>query len=169
MIEKIKKTREYLDYLEEHYNNVQKAWKLLQDKCKDMKFIYDDYSYNALDTIIKDHDNSKLSAEEFVQYRMYFFPVNEEEKENSNFNDAWKNHKKLNTHHWENWTKKSLHTFADIFLIHNIVDWIAMSFKFGDTAKNFYEKNKDEIQFPAWAEKLAYEIFERIYNEKNRV
>ena len=41
----IQKTREYLDYLEEHYNNVQKAWKIIQDKCKDMPFIYDDFQF----------------------------------------------------------------------------------------------------------------------------
>lgn len=34
MIEKIKKFREYLDYIEEHYNNVQKAWALINEKCR---------------------------------------------------------------------------------------------------------------------------------------
>jgi len=38
MLERIKKTREYLDYIEEHYMNVQKAWKELQQKCKEMRF-----------------------------------------------------------------------------------------------------------------------------------
>lgn len=165
MIDKIRETRKYLDYLEEHYNNVQKAWELLQDKCKDMFFISDDYTYIVLDKCIKEHDESKLSAEEFVQYRMYFFPVNEKEKENACFDDAWENHKKLNSHHWEHWTKQSKHTYSEIFLIHNIIDWVAMGFKFGDTAQSYYEKNKKEIQFPDWAEKLAYEIFERIEKE----
>lgn len=41
-MKKIRKTREYLDYNEEHYNNVQKDWVLIQDKCKDMRFIYDE-------------------------------------------------------------------------------------------------------------------------------
>ena len=29
MLDKIQKFREYLDYVERHYNNVQKAWKLI--------------------------------------------------------------------------------------------------------------------------------------------
>ncbi len=167
MIEKIKKTREYLDYLEEHYNNVQKAWELIKDKCNGMFFIHDDFRYYAIEEYVKNHDNSKLSVEEFVQYRMYFYPVDDKEKEKSNFSDAWENHKKLNNHHWQNWTKTwDKHHYSEIFLIHNIIDWIAMSFKFGDTAKNYYEKNKHEINFPDWAEKEAYEIFERIEKDK---
>ncbi len=39
----IGKTREYLDYLEEHILNVDRAWKEIQKSCKHMKFIYDDY------------------------------------------------------------------------------------------------------------------------------
>ena len=34
MQELIQKTREYLDYVERHYNNVQKAWAELNEKCK---------------------------------------------------------------------------------------------------------------------------------------
>ena len=30
---KIAKTREYLDYFERHYDNVQKAWALINEKC----------------------------------------------------------------------------------------------------------------------------------------
>ena len=34
MEEEIKKTKEYLDYLQEHYDNVQKAWDIIQCKCQ---------------------------------------------------------------------------------------------------------------------------------------
>ena len=40
MKETIKKTREYLDYIEEHYLNVQKAFKEIETKCKRMRFIW---------------------------------------------------------------------------------------------------------------------------------
>ena len=53
MKETIQKFRKYLDYIEEHYNNVQKAWKLLQEKCKSMNFIYDDHLFFTLDAEIK--------------------------------------------------------------------------------------------------------------------
>lgn len=61
MKDKIAKFREYLDYVERHYDNVQKAWSVIQEKCKDMKFIYDDSVFWSLDAAIKKHDESKLS------------------------------------------------------------------------------------------------------------
>jgi len=39
MIEKINQKREYLDYYKEHYNNIQKAWEIIKEKCSDMSFI----------------------------------------------------------------------------------------------------------------------------------
>ena len=38
-----------------------------------------------------------------------------------------------------------------------------MGIKFGDTAKSYYEKNKNKINLPEWAEAYIYEIFEKIY------
>jgi len=167
MKDEIQKTREYLDYLENHYNNVQKAWSILQDKCKHMNFIYDDFLHGTIDMEVKLHDISKLSQEEFVQYRVKFFPT-KEEKDNHHclidlaFDRAWKHHKKENTHHWENWTKKKIYHDV-VYVVHNICDWMAMGMKFNDTAKSYYEKNKSKIKIPKWSEKLMYEIFECIY------
>lgn len=163
MIEKIKKTREYLDYLEEHYNNVQKAWKLINDKCQDMHFIYDDYCYWVIDYAVKHHDDSKLSKEEFTEYREHFYPVDDKEK--CKLDKAWEHHKDKNNHHWENWTNenKGLDPYPDIYVALTVIDWVAMGFKFNDGAQSYYELNKDKINIPEWAEKIMYEIFERIY------
>lgn len=165
MKERIAKFREYLDYIERHYDNVQKAWKLINDKCgSGFRFISDDYVWNCIDQNVKNHDLSKLSAAEFTQYRQYFFPAAYEEKDKDLFNSAWENHKKENPHHWQNWTIQfANHPFADIYLVENIVDWVAMGFEFGDTAKSYYEKNKEKINLPDWAIKDMYSIFECIY------
>ena len=40
---------------------------------------------------------------------------------------------------------------------------IAMGYEFGDTAKEYYENNKDKIILPEWAIKEMYKIFEIIY------
>jgi len=69
-----KKTREYLDYLDEHYDNVKKAWKLVQTKCKDMIFMRDDYMFNEINSAIEWHDMSKLYEPEFSEYRIVFYP-----------------------------------------------------------------------------------------------
>ena len=168
MKDKINKFREYLDYIEEHYDNIQKAWKLINDKCPNkFRFIYDDFVWNTIDSEVKSHDLSKLSEEEFTQYRQFFFPCDDETKDKKIFDQAWEHHKKLNVHHWQNWTEINKdYPYTDAYLVMNLVDWIAMGIKFGDTAKSYYEKNKNEINFPDWVIKLMYEIFEYIYPEK---
>ncbi|MBN2545728.1 MAG: hypothetical protein JXB50_08025 [Spirochaetes bacterium] len=168
MYEKIEKTKEYLDYIEEHYNNVQKAWKLVQEKCKDEKFIYDDFEFSILDNEIRNHDLSKLDKEEFTQYRDRFYKYDNNKKNdiiNKNFDNAWNNHKEKNDHHYETWTKKrySYPRMQLLHCVHMIIDWIAMGFKFNDTALEYYKRNQDNIHVPEWAEILIIEICEKFY------
>lgn len=171
MKELIKKTREYLDYIEEHYNNVQKSFEILKEKCAGKNLLHegDDYKWYTLCRNVELHDKSKLSSFEFQAYRAKFFPT-EYEKENDKglikqlFNEAWEHHKSYNHHHWENWIlidKDNIH--VDLFIIENVCDWMAMGMKFGDTAKSYYEKNKERIAIPKGAENYMYEIFDCIY------
>ena len=44
-----------------------------------------------------------------------------------------------------------------------VLDWMAMGYKFGDTAQEYYEKNKEKIELPDWAIEFIYEIFRRVY------
>ena len=160
----IEKTREYLDYLEEHILNVEKAWKEVKEKCKDMRFIYDDLFYNTLDKEVEFHDISKLSEYEFIQYRKSFYPADGEGKHD--MSDAWEHHKSNNPHHWENWTKQTGCQWHpddwEADCAHMVIDWMAMGYKFGDTAQEFYENNKDKIQLPKCGIDFIYEIFYRI-------
>ena len=162
IFETIQKTREYLDYIEEHVNNAQKAWNELQNKCKDMKFIYDDYVFNQIDMEVKEHDLSKLSEQEFVQYRKSFYPTDFENKYDMSI--AWEHHKINNNHHWENWTNKEYNNpyEKEIHCVHMVIDWMAMGYKFGGTTQNYYEKNKHKIKLPGWSVTFIYEIFERV-------
>lgn len=164
--QKIGKFREYLDYIERHYDNVQLAWALINEKCADkgFRFISDDFVWGLIEDDVKFHDHSKLSAFEFTQYRNYFFPIPGEAKDEKAFKAAWSYHKNRNSHHWQNWTERhSENPYADAYLVMNIVDWVAMGFEFNNTAKSYYEKNKHEIHLPEWAVKLMYEIFDCIY------
>jgi len=160
---KTKEELNYLNYIEEHYNNVQKAWLLIQDKCKHFSFITDDWLFNQLDNDIKNHDLSKLSKNEFSQYRQFFYPANDKEEDKSLYDKAWEHHKKHNNHHWQTWTKYSNRTNQELALLHNICDWVAMGFMFEDTAKEYYENNKKGIKMPQWAIVYMYKIFDCIY------
>ena len=172
MLEKIQKFREYLDYIERHYLNVQKAWKLIQEKCKDKGFTWlkNPMMWFDIDHDVTYHDQSKLSVAEFTQYRQKCFPVEGELVNDKAYLSAWEHHKLNNTHHWQNWTQRSdLDTDErrDRFVVMMLVDWVAMSFEFGDTAKQYYEKNREKIELPDWAVQVMYDIFDCLYPESN--
>lgn len=162
ILKQIEKTREYLLYIEEHVMNVNKAWGVIADKCRDMRVIWDDFYYWQLAAEIKNHDLSKMSEQEFVQYRKAFYPTEDEKRHD--LGDAWEHHKQNNPHHWEKWTQMahSNHNMWEVHCTHMVIDWMAMGYKFGDTAQQYYEKNKDKIDLPEHAVKFIYEIFERI-------
>lgn len=151
----IQKTREYLDYVERHINNVSKAWQEVQDKCRNMNFIYDDYIFFRLNGEVSRHDVSKLSSSELVQYRAKFYPTKYED--DCDFGLAWEHHKKHNPHHWETWTNIS--SDQELNCVHMVIDWLAMSYEFGDTPRKYYEANKERIKIPDWAVEFINEIF----------
>lgn len=162
----ISKTREYLDYVERHILNVQKAWGVVQDKCKDMNIIYDDYLWSLINSDVIFHDMSKLSHAEFVPYRERFYPVHETENQNDDaFSKAWQHHLQENIHHWQSWTniQVSDNPALQAYVAMNVIDWMAVGYEFGDTAQEYYEKNRDKINIPEWAEELMYEMFKRVY------
>lgn len=162
IFEQIQKTREYLNYIEEHVKNVQKAWTEIQEKCNDMFFIQNDSYYEDIGTEVQGHDLSKMSESEFIQYRKAFYPTCDEPK--YDMSEAWEHHKKNNPHHWETWTKQysQVSHQSVVNCIHMVIDWMAMSYKFGDTPRSYYEKNKDRIELPDEGIKLIYQIFERL-------
>ena len=155
----IDKSREYIDYLEEHLNNVKRAFNELSKVCEGMWWVGDDMAWHTLRSHVIHHDLSKFSKEEFTQYRDSFFPVNDYDKKGSGFDEAWENHKRENDHHHESVTDL-------IHIVHMVIDWTAMGYKFGDTAQEYYEKNKDKINISDDHLKFLYEIFEKIKKHK---
>lgn len=135
----IESTRKYLDYMEEHLNNIAKAFDELTEACNGKEaWVGDDYEWWTFKAEVQAHDLSKFSKEEFTQYRANFFPVNDEDKKSSCFDDAWENHKNKNHHHHE-----TMEHFMDV--VHMVIDWMAVSYKFGDTPRDFYNKTKPAI------------------------
>lgn len=163
----IKATRDYLDYLEEHLTNVAKAFAELSDACDGMQWVGDDYTWHALRQEILKHDLSKFSKEEFVQYRNKFFKINDCDDINVEFKKAFEHHKVNNTHHWE-----SIRTdcFGNIEkdIVHMVVDWTAMGYKFGGTAEEYYISNKDKIVIPDGYEDFIQELFDKIRKFKHK-
>lgn len=179
MKNKLDAIRAYCDYVEEHYDNVQKAWAILKESCKHMHFVYDDHVYFSIDEMIKKHDLSKLSANEFIQYAEWFFSPYGKEWESFDvgaeadhlrmkeaFDLAWDHHKAENAHHWQNWTTKRPYSpyESECHCVCMVCDWMAMGMKFNDTAEGYYKKNKDKILLTEESIKFLQEIFNNIHN-----
>lgn len=161
-----KKIQKYLDYVTEHYDNILKAWKTVQKKCFDMSFIVDENIFSQLNIEVTQHDLSKVSNFEFIPYVQQFYDDITSEKKQAEYNSAWEHHKINNSHHWENWTKNLGNDVNwQINCVHMVVDWLAMSLKFGDTVKDYYERNKDRILIPEQCLGFLNEIIDRL-NEK---
>lgn len=167
----INKTREYLDYIEEHFNNVILAF----DEFAEKSGYHEDFLLILKGQILS-HDYSKLSEKEFVQYRKTFFPTDDEEGfanrtygisakllNASSFCDAWENHKENNPHHWENWSKKEYCWNVDV--CHMIIDWMAMSYKFDGNVLDYYLRIKDNMDITKEQRKFLEITLNNIYKK----
>lgn len=137
------KTEEYKNYIEEHIKNTQKAWQQVQSKLKGEYEISPSLK-QKVDELIKNHDKSKFSEEEFEGYRQFFYPKTGEEKNKKEFDKAWHHHYSVNKHHWQHWIGKKMPLE---YILEQLCDWKAMSMKFGDTPQTYYNKEKNRINF----------------------
>ena len=96
-----KKEEEYLDYINTHKANVEKAWNII----KEFDNPYIQNNLYDLNRNIKDHDNSKYDDEEFEYYRKKYFPINDDEANEvmDKIQDIFWLHYSKNPHHWEYW------------------------------------------------------------------
>ncbi len=157
----IDKTRQYLDYLEEHLENVRLAFQEVSEACEGMMWVGDDYSWHTFRQEVICHDLSKFSKEEFTQYRDSFFQVSDGDKDNSDFDLAWEHHKDQNHHHHE-----TAENYMDI--VHMVIDWTAMGYKFGDTAEDYYLRNSQKIVLPEKHTEFMHEVFDRLRRYRDR-
>lgn len=141
----------YREYIDNHRQNVQKAWVNMKSNSECMDLIIKNLNENIIsliDFMIDAHDLSKYQKDEFDAYRKQFYPVTPEEKELNKdaFDKAWKHHYYNNLHHWDWWYETgNMDNMSLQYVVEMICDWEAMGYKFGNTSKQWYEKNKDEI------------------------
>ena len=164
--------KNYTDYVQNHIKNVQKAWN------NEVSNIDDEFIQSHKDELteqIKHHDESKWDTDEFDAYRANYNPIDDQEKidNEANFQAAWYHHFQNNPHHWQHWIddKGDLIPLEDIdtvkkSYIEMICDWQAMGYVFGDTAKQYYDQNKDTIKIYPELQEWLYEILTKLENMK---
>lgn len=147
----IDESREYYTkYVNEHIANVTKAFEMFGDEI----LAYRDKLYstgrgfvaskNLISINLKQHDESKFSAEEYDSYRKNFYCSEEdiiasgmsreefESQVKKDFDEAWKHHYEVNKHHPEYWMatierKKAYFPIPTYAFVEMICDWIAVS------------------------------------------
>lgn len=156
--ELIQNTRLYIDYIEDHYNKVQIAFRILEVKLKEhLPVLQSGWFYPSIKHSIENHDKSKFSPEEFIAYRRNFFPCKDELKNEDEFPLAWRHHYSTNDHHWQYWTLPendtngilTMHMQSALF--ETVVDWTAMGYRFGNSAHDYLHKHWEEIKLPEFA------------------
>ena len=123
MIQKIKPYWKYFKYVLKHKKAVFKI-------CWSKKMYWHAFT----------HDLSKFLPDEFIPYAQYFYI--DKIKYQGKFNKAKDLHFKRNKHHWQRWVSGIM---PQKYVQQMVCDWKAMSAVFGDTVKDYYQKNKDEI------------------------
>ena len=162
----------YFKYVMEHKNNILKAYDEML-KCKDLEWIMQDPLIQVRLLIrAHNHDDSKLSKEEFNAYRKHYFPIDIEEfnANAADYQKAWDHHKTHNDHHWQariNWKDEDFNINTELACLENIMDWLAVGYKFNDRPYEYYEQNKDKIILPKkqreFIEKCIYQGIDKQY------
>lgn len=146
--EKKAQAKNYKRYVDEHIENVNKAFSEFGPAlCKALSI-----DLGRLKEMIEIHDQSKYSEEEFEGYRKYFYPTHLEDSESLNkyaFDLAWDHHVKNNPHHPEFWVRQDEDTgelipedMPNTFIAEMLLDWQAMGYKFGDNAYQYWNSDK---------------------------
>lgn len=164
-LEKNNKQQEYLEYIKDHINNVNKMFELyfipLLERDFICPFISDEEFKDAIRKCsinIPNHDLSKFGEEEFDGYREKYYPTSME-KADSDFQrkvderseEAWIHHYNNNPHHPAYWVnnENNIETINDMdleYIIEMICDWGSFSLKKGDIT-----------ELPNWYKNKAYE------------
>ena len=174
---KQKKNREYKASIDEHKKNILKAFYEMFE-CIDLEWIMKDPKiYNNLWTRALEHDDSKYEKAEFQPYRKHYFPIDKEEQitSGSEYLKAVEHHYANNDHHWQNrinWKDEDFNINTELACLENVMDWLAVGYKFGNRPYQYYDLHKEEITLPKkqkdFIEKCIYEGIDKKYILKER-
>lgn len=144
--------KEYTKYVREHQERVCEFADWLIENCPE---VFENVDFGLFMDLIKSHDESKFSEEEFEPYAQKWYGNGEETFE---YKEAWKHHWMNNEHHPEHWLGEDMPL---IYILEMICDWGSFSiakgnmkelseFYFnkakGDPEKNLSEATKEIIE-----------------------
>lgn len=168
-------SKSYDEYLEDHIENVKKAFNWMIDQgVLDFLDLNDD-EIEKYSKVIYNHDNTKYWADEYEAYDRYFYP--DEYEDNPSFlqrveeyQRAWLEHMHRNPHHWQHWVLINDNGFftvlpmPEVYVIEMICDWWSFSWKKGNLYEIFdwIDENSSHILLDNETTRLVEKILNRI-------
>ena len=150
--------KEYLEYINSHKARVGEFSKWLLSSCPDL---FEGVDEEVFKDLIKEHDESKFSEEEFEAYAQYFYGSKDNDLE---FEEAWKHHWMNNEHHPEYWLGEDM---PYIYILEMLCDWGSFSIDKGDLKElsDFYfnkAKEDPEKNLSEATKEIIEDILSRI-------
>lgn len=159
----------YNEYIIEHKQNVEKGFYWLVENLPE---IFDDSLKTECFNIIRQHDASKHSVEEYKAYDAYFYGKDESFQVVEDFKYAWLHHIHKNPHHWQYWILNNddpkegevILDMPDCYIIEMICDWWAFSWKKGklDEIFNWYDERKGYMKMSEYTRKKVEGILDKL-------
>ena len=176
-------SREYDMYIQEHKDNVSRAFQWMEEHLPQYSRIVDS-NVDLNWQICLAHDESKTSEEEYKAYDNYFYGNNRSFDVMDRFDKAWLHHIHSNPHHWQHWVlleddpeggsmvMKTIDMPTN-YIIEMICDWWSFSWKVGNlyTIFNWYDEHKATMKLSgdtrAMVEAILASIKKELDGEKN--
>ena len=130
--------KEYKEYVDAHKERVSQFADWLKEN---LPGLFETIDVELFDEMIRDHDESKYSEEEFEPYAQYFYG---DKKESIEFEEAWKHHWMNNEHHPEFWLGEDM---PYIYILEMLCDRGSFSIDKGDfkeLSDFYFNKAKDD-------------------------
>ncbi len=125
-------------YILDHKDRVSQFADWLKENLPDL---FENIDMDLFDEMIRDHDESKFSEEEFEPYAQKWFG---DGKKTPEYEAAWEHHWQNNEHHPEYWLGEDM---PYIYILEMICDWGSFSIKSGnmkELSDFYYNKAKDD-------------------------
>ena len=168
-------SKPYDEYLEDHIENVKKAFNWMIDQGVLDFLDLDDDEIEKYSKVIYNHDNTKCWADEYEAYDRHFYP--DEYEDNPPFSQrveeyhrAWLEHIHRNPHHWQHWVlindngSFTVLPMPEVYVIEMICDWWSFSWKNGNLYEIFdwVDENSPRVLLANETIRLVEKILNRI-------
>ena len=159
-------SEKYDNYIEEHRNNVEKAFNWLVENLPEL--FRDEEDIRMCRYNIERHDLSKEDPYEYNAYDKYFYGGNQSYEVVQDFNYAWLHHIHHNPHHWQYWVLindnpdegEIILDMPTEYIIEMICDWWSFSFAKGDLNEIFkwYAEHNEYMKLSETTRNKVYKI-----------